>query len=137
MKDFHKNIKIQHTIKPVAVGTTGIAGGQLSGIIDRRGYESVEFIVQAGGSASVADTINMVVYESAVTGSGFASVADADLVGSEAALTLTTSAGKSKSVGYRGGKRYLKIRAYGLGTATALVAVTTVLARPHVAPIVT
>lgn len=137
MKDFHKNIKIVHTVKPVAVGTTGIAGGQLSGVVDRRGYESVEFVVQSGGSASAADTVNMVVYESDATGSGFASVADADLIGSETALTLSTSAGKSKSVGYRGNKRYLKIRVYGLGTATALVAATTILARPNIAPIVT
>jgi hypothetical protein len=137
MKDLHKNISVVHVIKPVAVGTTGIAGGQLSAVIDRRGYDSVEFLFNAGGSASVADTINPVVYESAATGSGFTSVANADLIGDETALTLTTSAGKAKGIGYRGNKRYLKLRLYGLGTATALVAATAILARPNIAPIVT
>lgn len=137
MRDMHKNIKVVHVIKPVAVGTTGIAGGQLSGVIDRRGYEAVEFVFNAGGSASVADIITPVVYESATTGSGFTSVADADLIGSETALTLTTSAGKAKGIGYRGNKRYLKLRLFGTGTATALVAATAILAEPNVAPVAT
>lgn len=137
MKDMHKNIKVVHVIKPVAVGTTGIGGGQLSGVIDRRGYEAVEFVFNAGGSASVADTIVPVVYESAATGSGFTSVANADLIGDETALTLTTAAGKAKGIGYRGNKRYLKLRVYGVGTATALVAAMAVLGNPHNAPIVT
>lgn len=137
MKDMHKNISVVHVIKPVAVGTTGIAGGQLSAVIDRRGFEAVEFLFNSGGSASVADTITPIVYESAATGSGFTSVANADLIGDETALTLTTSAGKAKSIGYRGNKRYLKLRLYGLGTATALVAAMAVLGRPNIAPIVT
>jgi len=137
MRDMHKNIKVVHVIKPVAVGTTGIAGGQLSGVIDRRGYEAVEFAFNAGGSASVADTITPVVYESAATGSGFTSVASADLICDETALTLTTSAGKAKGIGYRGNKRYLKLRLYGTGSATALVAATAILGAPQIAPIVT
>lgn len=137
MRDMHKNIKVVHVIKPVAVGTTGIAGGQLSAVIDRRGYDAVEFAFNSGGSASVADTITPVVYESSVTGSGFTSVASADLIGDETALTLTTSAGKAKGIGYRGNKRYLKLRLYGTGTATALVAAVAVLGNPAVAPVAT
>lgn len=137
MKDMHKNIKVLNVIKPIAIGTSGIAGGQLSAVIDRRGYESVEFVFNAGASASVADTVVPVVYESAATGSGFTSVADADLIGSEGALTLTTSVGKAKSIGYRGNKRYLKLRLYGVGHATGLVAATAILGSPAIAPIVT
>lgn len=137
MKDMHKNIKVVHVVKPVAVGTTGIAGGQLSGIIDRRGYNSVEFVFNSGGSASVADTIVPVVYEAATTGASFTSVANADLIGDETALTLTTAAGKAKGIGYRGNKRYLKLRLYGVGTATALVAAVAVLGDPNIAPVAT
>jgi hypothetical protein len=135
MKDMHNNISVLKAIKPVAVGTTGAANGTLSGIIDRQGFESVEFIYSSGGSASVADTINPVVLESATTGGSFTSVADADLLGTEAALTLATSAGAIGRVGYRGSKRYLKLRLYGLGTATALVAAQAVLGNPHQAPV--
>lgn len=134
MRDMHNNISVLRAIKPVAVGTTGAANGQLSGIIDRRGYDSVEFVYQSGGSASVADTITPVVLEAAATGDSFTSVADTDLLGTEAALTLTTSAGKIGKVGYRGNKPYLKLRLYGVGTATALVAANVVLGNPPRAP---
>ena len=68
MKDMHSNISVLHAITPQAVGTSGIAGGKLSGILDRQGYEFVEFIFQAGASASVADTVVPVIYEAAATG---------------------------------------------------------------------
>lgn len=135
MKDMHSSIKVLNVIKPVAVGTTGAGGGQLSAAIDRRGYESVELIMNAGGSASAADTVTPIVYECDTATGSFTSVADADLIGDEAALTLATAAGQAKSVGYRGNKRYLKLRLYGTGTATALVGAAAVLGRPHLAPV--
>jgi hypothetical protein len=135
MRDMHNNISVLRAIKPVAVGTTGAANGQLSGIIDRRGFDTVEFIYQSGGSASVADTITPVVLEAAATGDSFTSVANADLLGTEAALTLTTAAGVVGRVGYQGNKRYLKLRLYGVGTATALVAASVVLGKPSRAPV--
>lgn len=135
MKDMHNNISVLKVIKPAAVGTTGAANGTLSAIIDRQGFESVEFIYQSGGSASVADTVTPVVLEAAATGDSFTSVAAADLLGTEAALTLTTSAGKIGRVGYAGSKRYLKLRLYGLGTATAIVSANAMLGDPHLAPV--
>ena len=133
MKDMHNNISVLHAITPQAVGTTGIAGGKLSGILDRQGFESVEFIYQSGASASVADTITPVIYEANATGDTFTSVANADLVGTESPITLTAAA--TKRVGYVGNKRYLKIRLYGTGTATAIVGAAAVLGRPHLAPV--
>ena len=135
MQDLHKNIKVVRGIIPQAVGTTGAAGGKTSGVIDRRGYESVEFVVMSGASATVADTITPVILESSATGSGFTSVAAADLIGDETALTLTT--GVQKSIGYRGNKRYLKVQLYGTGTATAIVAAAAILGNPNVAPVAT
>ncbi|MBN8994355.1 MAG: hypothetical protein J0H94_03950 [Rhizobiales bacterium] len=135
MRDMHNNISVVKAIKPGVVGTTGAANGTLSGIVDRKGFEAVEFVYQSGGSASVADTINPVVLEADATNGSFTSVADADLLGTEAALTLTTSAGKIGRVGYRGNKRYLKLRLYGLGTATAIVAATAILGKPRQAPV--
>jgi hypothetical protein len=132
MRDMHNNISILHAITPQAVGTSGIAGGKLSGVLDRRGFESVEFIYNSGASASVADTITPVIYECATTGGTFTSVATADLLGTEAALTLT--AAKSGRVGYNGNLRYLKIRLYGTGTATAIVAATAILGSPAIRP---
>lgn len=133
MRDMHNNISVLHAITPQAVGTSGIAGGKLSGVLDRRGFESVEFIYSSGASASVADTITPVIYEGTTTGGSFTSVADADLLGAETALTLT--AAKSGRVGYNGNKRYLKIRLYGTGTATAVVGAVAVLGKASQAPI--
>lgn len=134
MRDLHNNIKVVHAITPQAVGTTGAANGKLSAVIDRAGYESVEFVFASGASATVADTITPIVYESdTATTAGFAAVADADLVGSETALTLT--AAKSGKVGYKGGKRYVGIRLYGVGTATAIVSATALLGNPRTAPV--
>jgi hypothetical protein len=133
MKDLYSNIKVIHAITPQAVGTTGIAGGKLSSVLDRQGYESVAFAYSSGASASVADTITPVVYECATTGGSFTSVAADDLNGTEAALTLT--AAKSGRVGYRGNKRYLKIRLYGTGTATAIVSAVMVAGNPEQGPV--
>ncbi|MBX9759163.1 MAG: hypothetical protein K2Y29_10340 [Beijerinckiaceae bacterium] len=132
MRDMHNNISVLHAISPQAVGTSGIAGGKLSDALDRRGYDQVEFVYSSGASASVADTITPVVYEGDTTNGSFTSVANADLLGTEAALTLT--AAKSGRVGYQGNKRYLKIRLYGTGTATAVVAAVAVLGAPERAP---
>jgi hypothetical protein len=132
MRDMHNNISVLHAISPQAVGTSGIAGGKLSSALDRRGFESVEFIYSSGASASVADTITPVIYEGDTTNGSFTSVATADLLGTEAALTLT--AAKSGRVGYNGNKRYLKIRLYGTGTATAVVAATAILGTPAIRP---
>lgn len=133
MKDMHNNINVLNVITPQAVGTSGIAGGKLSSIIDRQGYESVEFIYQSGTSASVADTVTPVVYEAAATGDSFTSVADADLLGSESPITLSAAA--AKRVGYKGTKRYLKLRLYGTGHATGIVAASVVMGNPHQAPV--
>jgi hypothetical protein len=135
MRDFHKNISVVNAITPQAVGTTGSGGGKTSAFIDRRGYESVEFVCQSGASASVADTITTQITESDATGSGFASVAADNLIGSKAARALTTA--KAWSVGYRGNKRYLKVQLFGLATATAIVSAAAILARPMVAPVAT
>jgi hypothetical protein len=134
MRDLHNSIKRLIAITPQAVGTTGAANGKLSGIIDRKGYESVEFVYSSGASASVADTITPVVLEADATNGSFTSVADADLVGTEAAITLSAAA--TKNVGYIGLKRYLKLRLYGLGTATAIVGATVDLGHPNRQPVV-
>jgi len=134
MRDMHSNISVVNVITPQAVGTTGAANGKLSSAIDRRGFDSVEFAFHSGASATVADTITPVVLEANATGDSFTSVADADLIGNEAPLTLT-AAGVGKRIGYRGNKRYLKLRLYGTGTATAIVAAQAILGNPSRAPV--
>lgn len=134
MRDMHSNIKVLNAITPQAVGTTGAANGKLSGILDRQGFEAVEFVFQSGASASVADTINPVVLEAAATGDSFTSVADADLLGTESGQKLTLTAAGVSKIGYIGSKRYLKLRLYGIGTATAIVSAVAVMSKASRVP---
>lgn len=136
MRDMHNNISVVHAITPQAVGTTGAANGKLSLAIDRRGFDSVQFAFSSGASASVADTINPIVYESdTATSAGFTAVADADLLGTEDGQKLTLTAANSGKIGYIGNKRYVGIRLYGLGTATAIVSAVALLGQPSQRPV--
>lgn len=133
MRDMYSNLAIANAITPQAVGTTGIAGGRLSAVIDRRGYESVTFAYKSGTSASAADTITPVIYEGDATGGSFTSVASADLLGTEAPITLSAAA--TRKVGYSGNKRYLRIRLFGTGTATAIVSADVILSNASRVPL--
>lgn len=136
MKDMHNNIKVVHAITPAAVGTSGAANGTVSAVVDRQGYESVEFVFSSGTTGTGTDTITPIVYESdTATSAAFTAVADADLLGLEADQKLTLSAAGTSKIGYRGSKRYVGIRLYGVGTATAVVSAVAVLGNPHQAPV--
>lgn len=123
-KDTYSNLKPITAVTPAAVGTTGIAGGKLSATLDRKGYGAVTFVAMRGVSAAATDTINFVVYEADATDATFTSVADADLIGTELGARMLGSTASISKLGYKGNKRYLKIRAYGLGTATSVVSVS-------------
>lgn len=134
MRDLHNNIKVVHAITPQAVGASGSANGKTSAAIDRAGFGTVEFVYSSGATASVADQVVPVITEADATNASFTSVADADLIGTEAALVLT--AAKTGKVGYIGRKRYVKIKLYSVGHATGIVAATALLGeQPSSAPV--
>lgn len=143
MRDLHNNVKIERAIVPQAVGTTGIANGKLSGAIDRLGYRGVEFVIGYGVSAAVTDVVTPVLYEGDATDGSFTSVADANLIGTEAEASFPAVTGRTsgvsqnmfKKLGYKGDKRYLKLRLYGVGTATCVVSAAAVLHTPRHAPV--
>lgn len=148
-KDLHTNIKVLRAIEPKAIGTTGASNGQLSAICDRRQggvfYRQAELILLHGTAGATGDTSNVILYESdSATAASFTSVADADLLGTEAlaglpvqatARTSGTGMNIGTKLGYRGNKRYLRARVYGLGHATGLVAGAWLLADPESAPV--
>lgn len=130
-RDMHNNISIVQTHSGANVGTTGAANGTLSAAVDRRGFDTVEFIYGRGVSAAATDTIIPVLLHGDATGS-LASVDNADLLGTE--LALTGSAAAVGKIGYIGNKRYLKMRLYGVGTATCRVNGHAILGKPSRAP---
>lgn len=142
MRDIHNALKVTRVIDPKAVGTSGIAGGQLSAVLDTKGYDANEFVIAYGTSASAADKTTAVLYESAATGSGFTSVADADMLGTELGASRTSGALTSgatinmvKKLGYIGNKRYLKLRLYGTGHATGIVSAVLIQAKASREPV--
>lgn len=138
-RDLKNNVKVQRVVSPVAVGTTGT--GQTGKVIDRAGYEGVTFIVSYGAITATAATFVVTVKEGDATGS-LTSVADVDLIGTEAAAGLAAGARTSgstktvsKSVGYRGMKRYVSANVYSTATAGTPVSITAVLSSPAHAPV--
>lgn len=139
MKTLHDKVRTKRVIGPVAVGVTGT--GLTGKIIDRKGYNGVEFVVNYGTVTATNATVAITVLEGDVTGT-LTSVADADLLGTEvlAGLAATTpraddvSKNVSKRIGYIGRKRYVTIKEVPTITAAALINVTAILHTPELAP---
>jgi len=138
--DLHNNMKAMLALAPVALGPTGANAGR---IIDRKGYEGVEFLLEYGAVATTGTVVTAVLKEGDATGS-LTSVADTDLIGTEALAGLaastdrTSGSGKlvTKRLGYKGNKRYLQLSMNGTGTTSAgIIAASAVLFNPEAAPV--
>lgn len=137
--DLHNNAKQVLAIIPAAIGANATKTGA---IIDRQGYGGVEFLVSYGSVTTTGSIVTLVMKEGDVTGT-LTSVADADLLGTEALASLLAGAraagtGKevSKRVGYKGTKRYVQLSAVQTGvTSVGCVSATAVLFNPALAPV--
>lgn len=138
MRDMHDAVQQKSVIYPQACGVTGT--GVTGKVIDRQGYDSLEFFIHYGSVSGATATVTMTVLEGDATGS-LASVADADLLGTEVLASLATGARASgttknvgKRIGYKGNKRYVTVKEVPTVTAGALVSVMAVLSNPSVRP---
>lgn len=99
-------------------------------IVDMQGWNSLDFHVQTGTvtDAGTSSGFSFEVQESDTTADAdFAAVADADLIGLESALTVTSDDDDNVAVGkigYRGEKRYVRIVATGTTGTDATVSVS-------------
>lgn len=109
-------------------GTTASEGN----IIDMQGFESLTYVAYTGiiTDAGTASGFSFEVQESDTTADAdFTAVADADLIGSEADLTVTDDTDDEKligSIGYAGNKRYVRIVATGTAGTNAVVVVAAI-----------
>ncbi len=140
-RDMHNNVDIISTINPVAVGTTGT--GQVGSPVDTRGYDKVEIALSYGAITATAATFTVVVKEGDATGT-MTSVADADLLGTEAAAGLAAAArvdGSTenvvKRIGYIGDQRYVQANIVNTATAATPVAAAVILGDPTSAKVAT
>ncbi len=137
--ELHNNTVVRRVVSPVAIGTTGT--GKTGKVIDRQGFDGVEFLISYGTITATNAAYTVTVQEGDVTGT-LTSVADADLVGTEALAAVgqaaTRTSGVSKNVtlkvGYKGVKRYVNCSVKSTVTAGTLVGIDAVLFNPEVAP---
>lgn len=139
MRDLHNRIRTKTVISPLAIGANATKSGL---VIDRQGYGGVEFIASYGAVTTTGTVVTLVVKEGDVTGT-MTSVADTDLIGTEALASLPAAtprtAGTTKEVtkriGYKGVKRYVTVDAVQTGvTSVGCVGVVAVLGFPDLVP---
>ena len=134
MKDLASNIDVKRVISPVSVADNTAQAGQ---IIDRRGFDSVTFLIATGSVADADTTFTVLLEESDDSGmSGGNAVADADLIGTEALAGFQfDDDNECRKLGYVGSKRYLRLTITPANnTSAALLAAVAVLGHPSLAP---
>lgn len=117
MLDLHNSLKFSRGLSPVAATTDNTA--YVSQVIDRAGFDSLEFVGILGSVADADVTFTVLVEDSDSNFSGTA-VSDANLLGVEAG-TVTAGAAASGAapgfaddnkvfkIGYKGLKRYVRV----------------------------
>lgn len=120
MKDLFNKINPKRAISPVSVADNT---AQVSQIIDRKGFESVTYIISAGSLADVDATFTVSISEGDVSNlSDAAAPATADLLGTTALASFTFSDDdKVFKLGYIGSKRYTRITITPANNASAAV----------------
>ncbi len=127
-QDLHNQIDERVAKATVAVvADTAIAGN----IIDTKGYESIEFVVQAG-IVSAGD-VTPSLFDGDDSGlSDVAAVSAANTLG--ALVTLDTTDDITR-FGYVGKKRYVRVTLTGANSANLTAGVIAILSNPRSAPV--
>lgn len=141
MRDLYNNLKVARALSPAAVGTTGT--GRTSGPIDRQGYDSLMFAINFGAITATGAVFTTTIFEGDTTGGTFASVADDDLLGTESDAGIAAGTPRAsgtnmhitKKIGYKGVKRYVKIKVSSTATAAAVVGATVIMGHANAAPV--
>lgn len=135
IRSIHNDIHLVPLFAPKSAVTDDTA--QVSAIVDTLGYEACE-LVMTTGTLSDADATFAVLVEDgdAANLSDNAAVADAFLEGTEAGAAFTfADDGECRKIGYRGGKRYVRVTVTPSGNAGNLfLSGVAVLGRPASTP---
>jgi hypothetical protein len=135
MRDLRSSIAVRPVIAPVVVSDNT---AQVGTVIDRQGFDSLSYAVSAGVLADADATFACLLEEADAVGGPFTAVADADLLGTEAAASFTfADDGVVRTLGYRGSKRYTRLTITPSGNAgSAPIAAVAILGHPATAPTV-
>lgn len=130
MRDLKNKIKIVEAFRTAAISSdTTTAGIE----VDLRGYNSCVFVIQGG--AITDGTYTPLIQESNTSASYSGSVADDDLLGTEAAAAVDAT-GEIGKLGYIGNKRYVKPSIVSASTSTGgTLTMYAILGDPSDAPV--
>jgi len=143
MRDLLNNIQVKRAISPVTQTNSDTA--LVSQIIDRQGYDTLTFLIATGTLSDADATFAVTMDESDDSGlSGSNSVATADLISQTSGTAALTAAGFTfagddnvRSIGYIGGKRYVRltITPTGNNSGSAPLCAIAVLGNPSLRPV--
>lgn len=136
MRDLHNNIDVRRAISPqYSAGDTPI----VSQIIDRQGYDSLEFLINIGSVPDANVTFAVLVEEGDASNlSGGNAVADADLLGTELLAGFQyDDDNEVRKIGYTGDKRYVRLTITPSGNSSpgCYLGAIAVLGHPAQAPV--
>ena len=134
MKDLHDSIHTVQVLAPVSfANNTPLVGA----IVDRSGYDSLEYSISLGANAGSAGTYTALLEEGdAANLSDAATVAAGDMRGTIANTSWAyTDVNKTRKIGYGGSKRYSRLTITpAANVAAVLASVTAILGNPVNAP---
>ena len=134
MKDMMNKIHVARVISPVSEsGTTALVGQ----IIDRKGYNSLTYVIATGSIADADATFTVLLEEGDASNlSDATAVADADLLGTEVLAAFQyDDDNETRKLGYIGSKRYTRLTITPVANASAaLVSAVAILGNPMIAP---
>jgi hypothetical protein len=132
--DIHNNLEVRRAISPVSVADTT---PQVSQIIDRKGYDALEFFIETGAIASGTATFAVTMdHGEAANLSDAAPVPSDQMVGTLAAAGFTfANPNVTRKIGYIGGKRYVRLTITpAANAAAALLTAVAVLGKAALLP---
>lgn len=135
MRDLFNHVHPLRAISPAAAvaDNTAIVGQ----IIDRRGFESLTYLILAGGLADADATFTVLLeHGDAANLSDAAAVPDDQLLGTEALASFTfADDDETRKLGYVGGKRYTRLTVTPAGNSgNAFVSAIALLGHPQLSP---
>lgn len=134
MKDMKNNIKVSNALNIQAIATNTTTAGA---IIDTKGFDSLTLVFQTG-TITDGDYTLLIEEGNSATLADAAAVADADLLGTEAGASFSadTDDNKVSKIGYRGGKRYVRLSVVSTSVTTGgTVGATAIQGHPQFAPV--
>lgn len=117
-KDLHNVIYVTSALNTTTINANGTTNGN---VIDRLGFEGLEFIIQSG-TLTTGTFTPLIEHGDVANLSDAAAVDDVDLLGTESdAAFAATDDNKVKKIGYVGLKRYVRLSIVGADTAAGTV----------------